>query len=90
MALQCSLTATVDCNRTANETDFRAEMPGVEVPTLIIHGDVDQSVPIELTGRRSARLIPDSRLIVYERGPHGLMLTHMDRLNRDLLAFVRA
>jgi pimeloyl-ACP methyl ester carboxylesterase len=89
MCLQASLKALLDCNRADTETDFRAELPKITVPTLIIQGDKDVSTPLELTGRKTARLIPGSQLKVYEGAPHGLMFTHMDRFNRDLLGFAK-
>jgi non-heme chloroperoxidase len=89
MCLQCSLLAAIECDRAVAETDFRPELPKVTVPTLIIHGDRDVSTPLELTGKKTARLIPSSQLKVYEGAPHGLFITHMDRLNGDLLAFIR-
>lgn len=89
MCLQASLKALIDCNRADTETDFRAELPKITAPTLIIHGDKDMSTPLELTGRKTARLIPGSQLKVYEGAPHGLMFTHMDRFNRDLFAFIK-
>src|SRR5215475_1945844 len=88
MCLQASMKALIDCNRTDTETDFRRELPKITTPTLIIHGNKDVSTPLESTGRKTARLIPGSRLEVYEGAPHGLMFTHMDRFNRDLLAFI--
>jgi non-heme chloroperoxidase len=90
MCLQASLKAIVECNRADTETDFRAELRGVSLPTLIIHGDADVTAPVERTGRKAARLIPNSRIKVYEGAPHGLMFTHIDRLNADLLAFIHA
>jgi len=89
MVRQASLKALIDCNRADAETDFRSELPKITVPTLIIHGDQDVSAPLELTGRRTAALMPHSRLIVYEGAPHGLMLTHVDRFNADLVEFLR-
>jgi pimeloyl-ACP methyl ester carboxylesterase len=71
------------------EADFRAEMRGIDVPTLIVQGDRDRSAPVEMTGKPSAELIPDCRLLVYPGAPHGLMFTHMDELNADLLRFMR-
>jgi non-heme chloroperoxidase len=56
---------------------------------LLIHGGRDRSAPIEITGRPSAALIPGCRFLAYEDAPHGLMYTHMDRLNADILQFVR-
>ena len=87
MCLQTSLKAVVDLNRAELETDFRSELPGVRVPTLVIHGDRDHSSLVDLTGRRTAQLIPGAELKVYEGAPHGLMFTHVDRLNGDLISF---
>jgi len=71
------------------EEDFRAEMRRVDVPTLLIHGDRDQSAPIEITGEPSAKLIPGCKFLAYAGAPHGLMFTHMDRLHDDILQFMR-
>lgn len=89
MCLQSSLGAAIECNRTLSETDFRKELPYLNVPTLILHGDKDLGNPLELTSKRVARLIPESKLIVYEGGPHGLMLTHSAQLNADLRSFIK-
>lgn len=59
------------------------------MPTLVIHGDADQTVPLEVSGRKSAQAIPRSKLLVYEGAAHGLFFTEKDRLNRDLLEFIR-
>jgi non-heme chloroperoxidase len=77
----------LDLQRVFTQTDFRSELRTISSPTLIIHGDRDTSTPIDLTGRKTASLIPGSELKVYEDAAHGLPITHMDRLNRDLLAF---
>jgi pimeloyl-ACP methyl ester carboxylesterase len=71
-------------------SDFRSELRSLEVPTLVVHGDLDASAPIDITGRKAADLIPDSRLIVYEGAGHGLYAADHDRLNADVLEFVRA
>ncbi|MGO9605703.1 MAG: alpha/beta fold hydrolase [Candidatus Binataceae bacterium] len=89
LMLQCPLKVALDCNCTLTETDFRPELPKVTVPTLIIQGTADMSTPIDLTGRRAAKLIPGCELKVYEGAPHGLIFTHMDRLNPDLLEFIQ-
>jgi pimeloyl-ACP methyl ester carboxylesterase len=60
------------------------------VPTLIIHGDSDTSTPLDLTGRRTARLIAGSQFKVYEGAAHGLPVMHMERLNADLLEFLKS
>lgn len=90
MMLRTSMKALIECNRSLTSTDFRAELPKIAVPTLLIHGDKDVSAPLDVTGRPTAKLIPHARLEVYEGAPHGLFLTHMDRLTRDLLAFAKS
>lgn len=90
LALQASPKASVEMFRTNFSTDQRADLGAVTVPTLVLHGDRDQSCPLGLTGRETARLIPGSRLVVYEGAPHGLFLTHTDRFNSDLLDFIGA
>jgi len=69
-------------------TDFRADLKKFDVPTLVIHGDDDQIVPIDSSGKASAALVKDAKLIVYQGAPHGLADTHKDRLNQDLLDFL--
>jgi pimeloyl-ACP methyl ester carboxylesterase len=86
----CSMKAVIDCNRAMTSTDFRPELARIRLPTLVIHGDKDASAPLELTGRKTARLIPGARLEVYEGAPHGLFVTHLERLNADLLAFAKS
>jgi non-heme chloroperoxidase len=86
--MQCSVPVVLACNRTLVEEDFRDEMRRIEVPTLIIHGDRDRSAPIEMTAQLSAQLLPRSELKVYPGAPHGLMYTHMEDLQADVLKFV--
>ncbi|VWD59551.1 alpha/beta fold hydrolase [Burkholderia contaminans] len=90
MALQAGLNATLDCVHAFSETDFRADLNKLDVPTLIVHGDDDQTAPIGLTARATANRVPHATLREYEGGPHALYLTHAEQLNEDLLAFVRA
>jgi non-heme chloroperoxidase len=73
-----------------SETDLTADLAKFDVPTLIIHGDDDQVVPIDAAGRASAKLVPHATFKVYAGAPHGLADTHKQQLNEDLLAFVRA
>jgi non-heme chloroperoxidase len=87
MAMTASLRALVDLNHALTETDFRAELKKFPVPTLVIHGDADVSAQLDFTGRRTVALIPGAQLKVYEGAPHGLMFTHTDRLNADLIEF---
>ncbi|HYZ33036.1 MAG TPA: alpha/beta hydrolase [Crenalkalicoccus sp.] len=90
MALRSSAKALLDCHRTLTMADFRAELRALRVPTLVVHGERDMTSPLELPGRLTAALIPGARLSLYEDAPHGLFLTHRDRLNAELLDFVRA
>lgn len=71
-------------------TDFRAELPGFDVPTLILHGDADTSAPLELTGRKAAAQIPGGRLVVYPGGGHGLFASEHGQVNSDLITFIRS
>ena len=71
-------------------TDMRGDLKKFDVPTLVIHGDDDQIVPIDVGGRASAALIPGAELKVYEGAPHGITDTHKEQLNADLLAFAKA
>jgi pimeloyl-ACP methyl ester carboxylesterase len=88
LALQGSSKATMDCIRSFSETDFRNDLPKINVPTLIIHGDSDKIVPLEISSKKTAELIPDSILKIYENEPHGLFYTQKERLNQDLLDFI--
>lgn len=85
--LTTSLHATLACNRTFTETDFRAELAGIHLPALVVHGDCDSSIPLELSSAQTARLLPNAQLVVYKNGPHGLYLTHRDRLVDNLRSF---
>jgi len=78
-----------DCIEVFSETDFTEDLKRFDVPTLILHGDDDQIVPIAASAYLSAKLIKDAELKVYPGGPHGLAVTHKEQLNADLLAFIR-
>ena len=80
---------TFDCIKAFSETDFTEDLKKFDVPTLIIHGDDDQIVPIEAAALRSAKLVKNAILKIYPGAPHGLADTHKDQLNDDLLAFLR-
>jgi non-heme chloroperoxidase len=80
---------TYDSIAAFSATDFRGDLKKFDVPTLVIHGDDDQIVPIEISGQASAEQIVDAQLIVYEGASHGLTDTHKDRLNQDLPTFLR-
>lgn len=79
-----------DCIQAFSETDFTADLAKFDRPTLIVHGDDDQIVPIACSGRASAKLVPHAIFKVYAGAPHGLTDTHKEQLNADLLAFLRS
>ena len=79
-----------ECIAAFSATDFRPDLAKIDVPTLVIHGDDDQIVPFEISGKLSAELIPDAQLIVYEGGAHGLPDTERERLQADILGFIEA
>ena len=89
MLLDTPLHAIIATNISVTDTDFRAELPRITVPTMILHGTADVSCPIDFTSRRTAALIPNCELKVYDGAPHGLMITHLDRVNEDLLNFAK-
>jgi non-heme chloroperoxidase len=80
---------TYDCIKQFSETDFRGDLAKFDRPTLVIHGDDDQIVPIDASARAAARLVKQSTLLVYPGAPHGLCDTHKDKVNADLLAFIK-
>jgi non-heme chloroperoxidase len=88
--MQCGIKNAYDCIKQFSETDFTADLKKIDVPTLVVHGDDDQIVPIDTAGRASAKLLKNATLLVYEGAPHGLPTTHKHRLNGDLLAFIKA
>jgi non-heme chloroperoxidase len=88
--MQCGIKNAYDCIKQFSETDFTADLGKIDVPTLIVHGDDDQIVPIDTSGRAAAKLVKNASLLVYEGAPHGLPTTHKHRLNADLLAFIKA
>lgn len=81
---------TLDCIQAFSETDFTEDLKKIDVPTLIIHGDDDQIVPIGAAALQSVKLVKNAVLKVYEGAPHGIANTHKDKLNADLLAFIES
>lgn len=88
LALMASPKATIDCIDAFGTTDFRPDLAAFTIPTLIIHGTADKTVPIDPSARAAARGIPHAQLIEYDGEPHGLFATAPERLNEDLLAFL--
>ena len=79
---------TIDCITAFSRTDFRDDLTKVTVPTLVIHGDSDNIVPIEVSGQRTAATIPGSVLVVLEDGPHGILVSHAQEWNAAVLQFL--
>jgi non-heme chloroperoxidase len=88
--LGTSLRAVIDLHRAMTSADFRTELSSLRVPALFIHGDRDASAPLAVTGKPAAATTPGARLVIYEGAPHGLFVTHIERLNRDIAAFARS
>jgi len=87
--MQCSLHSAYACIKQFSETDFTDDLKKMAIPTLVVHGDDDQIVPIRTAGQRSMEFLPQGTLHVYPGAPHGIPATHKDKLNDDLLAFLR-
>jgi non-heme chloroperoxidase len=79
-----------DCIKALSESDFTADLKRFDVPTLILHGDDDQIVPIDISAKLTANLVKHATLKVYPGGSHALAQTHADQLNRDLLEFIKS
>lgn len=79
---------TLDCIGAFGRTDFRDDLNKIDIPTLVIHGDADVIVPLEVSGKRTAETVADASLVVIQGGPHGLIASHADEFNKALLDFV--
>lgn len=87
IAVGASPKATLDCV-TAWGTDFRQDLAKIDVPTLVIHGDADRTVPLDVTATRIQAAVKNAQLVVVEGGPHGLIWTHAEQVNAELLKFL--
>lgn len=90
LMLQTPLSVALECHRMFTAADFRPELPRITRPSLVIHGTRDASAPLELTGRPTAQMIPGARLSIYDGAPHGLFVTHAERLNAEIADFARS
>ena len=81
--------ATQACMMSYGHTDFRNEVIKINVPTLIIHGGSDKQGPLGATSEQTAQLLPESIFITYDGAPHGLFYTEKERLNKDLISFIK-
>ena len=89
MSMQAGLKGAYDCVKAFSETDLTEDLKRFDVPTLIVHGDDDQIVPIADSALLSSKIVPEATLKVYPGAPHGLPLTHKDEFNADLLEFLK-
>ncbi|WP_091880205.1 alpha/beta hydrolase [Phyllobacterium sp. OV277] len=88
--MQGGLKNELDCIKAFSETDFTEDLKKFDIPTLFIHGDDDQIVPIDDSAKIATTLVKGSKLTIYPGAPHGLATTHKDQLNKELLAFAKA
>jgi non-heme chloroperoxidase len=90
--MQCMRTgiaAALQCIKAFSETDFSEDLARFDIPTLVLHGDDDQIVPIAVSAQRTAKLVKSATLKVYSRAPHALMVTHQEQFHTDLLSFIQ-
>jgi non-heme chloroperoxidase len=85
--MQAGFNAAVDCVKAFSETDFTADLKKIDVPTLILHGDDDQIVPIQASALLSSKLVKGATLRIYQGAPHGMCSTLKGEINSDLLTF---
>ena len=88
MTMQAGLKPTLACAKAFATTDFTADLAHFKVPTLVVHGTADKTVPIDATGRKAAKAIPQAHLREYDEAPHGLFATHGNELTAHLLRFI--
>ena len=87
--MQVGLKASYDCIEAFSATDFTQDLKKIDVPTLLIHGEEDQVVPLPVSAKLAVKLLPQATLKVYPGAPHGLTATHREQFNRDLMAFIK-
>lgn len=89
-SMQVGLKGAYDCIKAFSETDLTGDLKQIDVPTLVLHGDDDQIVPIQASALLSSKLLERATLKVYPGAPHGLTATHQEQLNRDLITFIQS
>ncbi len=89
-SMQAGLLNAYECIKAFSETDFTEDLKQFDVPTLVLHGEDDQIVPVKDSAMKSARLIRDARDVYYPGAPHGITATHQDQVNAELLRFIRS
>jgi non-heme chloroperoxidase len=88
--MMCGIKAAYDCIKAFSEIDFTEDLKKIDVPTLVMHGDDDQVVPMSASAMLSSKMVPRAQLKVYKGLPHDMATTHPDVINADLLTFVKA
>jgi non-heme chloroperoxidase len=88
-SMQAGFKGAYDCVKQFSESDFNEDLKKIDIPVLVLHGDDDQIVPIDDAARLSSKLLKRATLKVYPGAPHGLMATHRDQFNADLLSFIK-
>ncbi len=88
MSMTVGIKGAYDCIKAFSETDLTDDLKKIDVPTLLLHADDDQIVPIQATALKSAKIVPDATLKIYPGAPHGLTGAHEQEFNEDLLAFI--
>ena len=88
--MMASIKGAYDCIKVFSETDFTEDLKKIDVPTLIIHGDDDQIVPIVASAMLSSKIIKNAKLKIYKHAPHGLCFTHKNEVNKDILDFIQS
>ena len=88
-SMMAGFPAAYFCIKAFSETDLTEDLKKIDVPTLILHGDDDQIVPIGASGQLSSKIAKGATLKIYKGAPHGMCTTHKDQVNEDLLAFVK-
>jgi non-heme chloroperoxidase len=88
--MQVGLKNTFECVKAFSETDFTEDLKKFDVPTLFLHGEDDQVVPLSISAKKAARLVPGAKELYYSGAPHGITTTHQDEVNAQLLQFLRA
>lgn len=89
-SMQCGLVNAYECIKQFSETDFTADLKKIDVPTLVLHGEADQIVPLKDSGQKTARIVNDAKDIYYPGASLGMFATHHDKVNADLLAFLKS
>src|SRR5690606_12688656 len=88
-SMQAGLKNAYECVKAFSDTDFTGDLRKIDVPTLVLHGEDDQIVPVNDSARKSARLVAEVKDVYYPGAPHGITATHQDEVNAELLQFLR-